>query len=182
MPDDSSPIGADDELVISDSEQLRAVSNVVRHRILGILRDQPATITQVAAKLGIAKGSASYHVRLLERAGMVAVVRTRKVRGVTERYYERTARVIRLPAPAQGEPDVLMRHAVADLEAAPVGPLRTVRLHHARLSDAAYAEFTARVEALLDELRAVSDPEQPAVTLALAFFRPQDTNRPQDRT
>ena len=67
---------------VTTDEQLRAVSNLTRHRIMAVLRFEPATITQIAERVGLAKGSSSYHVRLLERAGLVKVVRTRKVRGV----------------------------------------------------------------------------------------------------
>ncbi|MFF7632746.1 ArsR/SmtB family transcription factor [Kitasatospora sp. NPDC008050] len=158
---------------LSTDEQLRAINNVTRHRILGLLRDGPATITQVAQRLELAKGSSSYHLRLLERAGLVEVVSTNKVRGVTERYYGRTSRGIELPDPAPGEPDILMRHMVADLEAAPPGP-RMVMLNHLRISEAAYDEFTARLTALVQELRAAGDPAEPDATLAIAFFRPGD--------
>lgn len=156
---------------LTTDEQLRAINNVTRHRILGLLRDGPATITQVAQRLELAKGSSSYHLRLLERAGLVEVVSTNKVRGVTERYYGRTSRGIELPDPAPGEPDILMRHMVADLEAAPPGP-RAVSLTHLRLSEAAYEEFTARLTALVREMRAAGDPAEPDATLAIAFFRP----------
>ncbi|MFF6877073.1 MULTISPECIES: helix-turn-helix domain-containing protein [unclassified Streptomyces] len=174
MSEEQPVAGQDEPLQISDELQLRAVSNLVRHRILRLLRDQPATITQVAARMGIAKGSASYHMRLLEKAGLVAVVRTRKVRGVTERYYARTSSRIRLPEPEQGAPNVVMRHALADLEAAPSGSPRLVRMHQARLSKDKYAEFTARLEALVEEISAASDPAEPPATLALAFFRPEE--------
>ena len=81
---------------VTTDEQLRAVSNLTRHRIMAVLRFEPATITQIAERVGLAKGSSSYHVRLLERAGLVKVVRTRKVRGVTERGH-----CLRSPQPSE---------------------------------------------------------------------------------
>ncbi|GGT22076.1 hypothetical protein GCM10010286_54470 [Streptomyces toxytricini] len=159
-------------LHVTTDEQLRAVSNLTRHRIMAVLRFEPATITQIAERVGLAKGSSSYHVRLLERAGLVKVVRTRKVRGVTERYYAPAARSIVLPDPATGQPDVLMRHAVADLEASPVDGPRHVRMAHLRLTDDQFAELGARLQALADEYRQLSDPSLPDVSLAFALFRP----------
>jgi DNA-binding transcriptional ArsR family regulator len=170
----------DDTVRLTTDEQLRAVSNLVRHRIIRLLRDGPATISQIADKLGLRKGSSSYHVRLLERAGVVHVVRTRKVRGVTERYYAPTSRRIVLPEPAVGAPDFLMRHALADLESAPADPTRIVRLQHARIGAARFAEFGERLEALMDELGAAAEPGETAVELAVAFFRPQDPGRVGD--
>jgi DNA-binding transcriptional ArsR family regulator len=168
------PAEDDDVVRVTTDEQLRAVSNLLRHRILRVLRDGPATISQLADKLDLLKGSSSYHVRVLERAGLVRVVSTRKVRGVTERYYAPAARRIELPEPAPGEPDVLMRHVLADLESAPADPAKVVRLQHARIGAAKFAEFTDRLMALMDELGEASDPEEGAVALAVAFFRPQD--------
>lgn len=167
---------ADDDLPetfhVTTDEQLRAVSNLTRHRIMAVLRFEPATITQIAGQLGLAKGSSSYHVRLLERAGLVKVVRTRKVRGVTERYYAMSSRTIELPDPAPGQPDALMRHAVADLEAARADSERYVRMAHLRLTEERFAELGARLEALADEYRELSDPSLPDVSLAFALFRP----------
>lgn len=168
MPTDDLP----EALHVTTDEQLRAVSNLTRHRIMAMLRFEPATITQIADRVGLAKGSSSYHVRLLERAGLVKVVRTRKVRGVTERYYAMAARSIVLPEPGEGGPDVLMRHAVADLEAAPVEGERHVRMAHLRLSEEQFAQLGARLQALADEYRELSDSSLPDVSLFFALFRP----------
>ncbi|MFJ4526657.1 ArsR/SmtB family transcription factor [Streptomyces sp. NPDC088810] len=159
-------------LHVTTDEQLRAVSNLTRHRIMAVLRFEPATITQIAERVGLAKGSSSYHVRLLERAGLVKVVRTRKVRGVTERYYAMAARAIVLPDRGEGGPDALMRHAVADLEAAPADGERHVRMAHLRLTDEQFSELGARLQALADEYLELSDPSLPDTSLVFALFHP----------
>lgn len=161
-----------DTVHVETTDQLRAVSNVVRHRVLAVLRDGPATITQVADQLGIAKGSSSYHMRVLERAGIVHVVRTRKVRGVLERYYAHVGKSIELPEPAAGQRDVLLRHALDDLSTAPEGSHRFVRLQHTRISETQFEEFERRLAGLLDELRDARDADEAAATVAVAFFRP----------
>ncbi|MEU8762380.1 helix-turn-helix domain-containing protein [Streptomyces sp. NPDC048659] len=162
-----------ESLRVTTDEQLRAVSNLTRHRIMAVLRFEPSTITQIAERVGLAKGSSSYHVRLLERAGIVEVVRTRKVRGVTERYYAMAARSIELPDPGEGGPDFLMRHAVADLEAAPADGERHVGMAHLRLTDAQFAELSARLEALVGEYRRLSDPALPDASFVFALFHPK---------
>ncbi|WP_431917548.1 ArsR/SmtB family transcription factor [Amycolatopsis tucumanensis] len=164
---------------VTTDEQLRAVSNLARHRIMAVLRFEPATITQIAERVGLAKGSSSYHVRLLEKAGLVKVVRTRKVRGVVERYYAMTARSIELPDPGEGGPDVLMRHAVADLEASPADGERHVRMAHLRLTDEQFAELGARLHALADEYRKLSDPSLPDTSLVFALFHPAQGAKPE---
>jgi DNA-binding transcriptional ArsR family regulator len=168
MPADDLP----DTFHVSTDEQLRAVSNLTRHRIMAVLRFEPTTITQIAERLGLAKGSSSYHVRLLERAGLVKVVRTRKVRGVVERYYAMAARSIELPDPGEGGPDVLMRHAVADLEASPTDGERHVGMAHLRITEEQFKELGARLRALADEYRGLSDPSLPDTSLVFALFHP----------
>jgi DNA-binding transcriptional ArsR family regulator len=168
MPTDDLP----ETFRVTTDEQMRAVSNLTRHRIMAALRFEPATITQIAERMNLAKGSSSYHLRLLERAGLVKVVRTQKVRGVTERYYAMAARSIELPDPGEGGPDVLMRHAVADLEAAPADGERHVRMAHLRLTEEQFTELGARLQALADEYRKLSDPALPDVSLFFALFRP----------
>ncbi|MEV7246476.1 helix-turn-helix domain-containing protein [Streptomyces sp. NPDC093248] len=167
---------------VTTDEQLRAVSNLTRHRIMAVLRFEPATITQIADRLGLAKGSSSYHVRLLERTGLVKVVRTRKVRGVTERYYAMAARTIVLPDPGEGGPDVLMRHAVADLEASPADGERHVRMAHLRLTEEQFARLGARLQALADEYRELSDPSLPDASLVFALFHPASPAQTEEGT
>lgn len=111
-------------------------------------------------------------MRLLERAGLVKVVRTRKVRGVTERYYAMAARSIVLPDPGEGGTDVLMRHAVADLEASPADGERHVRMAHLRLTEEQFAQLGARLQALADEYQELSDPSLPDASLVFALFHP----------
>jgi DNA-binding transcriptional ArsR family regulator len=164
---------AGEVLRVQTQEQLRALGSLVRHRILRILRDGPATITQIAERLEIAKGSSNHHVKILAKAGIVHVVETRKVRGVVEQYYAMVAPAIQLPEEPTGR-DMLMRHALADLEAAPPDEQRAVRLKHARLSRAKWAEFETRIHALFDELAAISEPDEQAADLFVAFYRPED--------
>jgi DNA-binding transcriptional ArsR family regulator len=169
MPADP-PYRPADVLHIAGEEQLRAVNNLVRHRILAVLRDGPATISQVATKLNLLKGSSSYHIRLLERAGLIRMIDTRRVRGVTERYYAPAARHIVMPTP--GQHTDLMRHTAADREAAGCDDRSLVRMLGARLDDRQFDEFGDRLQALLDEFADCSRPDQPPATLAVALVRP----------
>jgi hypothetical protein len=97
--------------------------------------------------------------------------------GVTERYYALAARAVELPDPGAGQPDVRMRHAVADLEA-PAGGGRFVQLAHLRLTGEQFAELGARLEALAQEYWELSDPSLPDVSLAFALFRPAPREQP----
>jgi DNA-binding transcriptional ArsR family regulator len=62
----------------------RARLSPLRRRVLAELRE-PASATALAARLGESRQSINYHVRELERAGLVELVEERRRRGFTER-------------------------------------------------------------------------------------------------
>lgn len=84
---------ADDVLLVREPEQLRALTGRERTRIVELLRDRAYSTTELARALVRPKSTVAYHVKVLEQAGLIRVVRTRKVRAVTERYYGRVARL-----------------------------------------------------------------------------------------
>lgn len=164
---------------VETDEQLHALGSLTRHKILRVLREGPATVTQIATRLGIAKGSSNYHVKVLAKAGFVHVVDTRKVRGVTELYYSSPDRVIELPDRGPGRPDHIMRYALAEVEAAPVGAV-DLSLKTPRLSPADFENARAKLHALQAEIAALDDPEQPSAGFFYALYRPAD--RPPEPT
>jgi DNA-binding transcriptional ArsR family regulator len=86
-----------DHLTIRGREQLHAIGDPTRWRILGRLLDGPASIQELAGALSVAKGTIGHHVRVLEGAGLIRLAETQKVRGVVEKRYLRVARQFRLP-------------------------------------------------------------------------------------
>ncbi len=165
-----------EQLTVDSAEQHRALGNLTRHRILGLLLDRAMTGAQLADALGVLKGSVSFHLRMLERAGLVRVVRTRPVRGVTERYYGRTARRYDLDRPGgddDGTGTPMLLRTVAD-EAERVGDAAQTNLTtltRARLDPERAAHFQDRLTALIEEFRAEPASDEAAYTLAVAYFR-----------
>jgi DNA-binding transcriptional ArsR family regulator len=96
-----------DHLTIRGREQLHAIGDPTRWRILGRLLDGPASIQDLAQALGVAKGTIGHHVRVLEGAGLIRLADTKRVRGVVEKRYLRVARQFRLPETQEegAEPD-----------------------------------------------------------------------------
>lgn len=141
-----------DDFVRADTpEQLRALGNVTREEILALLSERAATTTQLARAMGKPKGSVGYHVKVLEKAGFVRVVRTNKVRAMTEKYYGRTARTIVFGRVAYDDPlfvlDSVRREAVIEAAA----PLPMFTLRHARISEEQAVAFTERLLSLSTE-------------------------------
>jgi DNA-binding transcriptional ArsR family regulator len=86
-----------EHLTVTTPDQLQALSNQTRWRILGRLLVSPASVQQLARSLGVAKGTIGHHVRVLESAGLIRLAETHRVRGVVEKRYARVAKQFRLP-------------------------------------------------------------------------------------
>ncbi len=82
---------------IESIEQVRAMADELRIRIVDQLTLQPMTVTQVGEALGIAPNKAHYHVRELERVGLVRLVETREKGGILEKYYRAVAKNFQVP-------------------------------------------------------------------------------------
>src|SRR5579864_5753375 len=78
-------------------EQLRGVADPLRVRIFEALTQHAMTATQVGEELGIPAPKAHYHVRELERLGLVRLVETRERGGILEKYYRAVARNLKAP-------------------------------------------------------------------------------------
>jgi DNA-binding transcriptional ArsR family regulator len=87
----------------------------VRLRIVAILRERAATTTELAEQVGLAKGTVAHHLKVLESAGVVKVVRTRRVRAMTESFYGRVARLFVIKS-TDDKPQLRVRLSPADLE------------------------------------------------------------------
>lgn len=76
--------------VIDDSSTLQAFLHPLRQCIVSAL-DRPLSVAEVAAALGDTTTRLYYHVRLLERLGLIEVVDRRQVGSNQERLYQRAA-------------------------------------------------------------------------------------------
>src|SRR6202158_6520062 len=116
---------APETLVVGAPEQLKALADQVRAAIIALLRERAYSTQQLAKELGIPKGTVGHHLKVLERAGLIHVVRTRQVRAVTEKFYGRTARLFLYhaedPADARAIGTTMLRQAANELERAPEG-------------------------------------------------------------
>jgi DNA-binding transcriptional ArsR family regulator len=81
---------------ISEPAQMKALSHPFRVRILRILMTKAATVEQLADELGEASGRIHYHVKMLERHGLIKLVDTKQKLGVVEKYYRAVASAFEL--------------------------------------------------------------------------------------
>src|SRR5918996_1817244 len=137
--------------------QLRAMADPLRGTILDLLLERAATVAELAAAVQRPKSTVAHHVNVLVEAGMLRVVRTRRVRAIDERYYGRTARTFYVGVVNRPGEDETTVHAnalsVAAAESVPAheaDQLRTI-LRHARIPEERVAAFWERVDALTRE-------------------------------
>lgn len=165
-----------ESLLVGELETLRVVSDALRARILDHLRQAPLTAKELAARVELAPKQLYYHLGLMERHGLIRVVRTRVVSGIIEKQYRATAHLflfdksVFASADARGAlpPGLAMlfdttRNQLAQsFEAGLVddgdGPQHERLLHAwsvAHLAPERAAAFYAALAALLDEFGAV---------------------------
>ncbi|MGN9781011.1 ArsR/SmtB family transcription factor [Nonomuraea sp. ZG12] len=92
--------------VIEDPAAAEASLDPMRSKLLAQLVE-PGSATSLAAKVGLARQKVNYHLRTLERHGLVELVEERKKGNVTERVMQATAAsfVISPTALASVQPD-----------------------------------------------------------------------------
>src|SRR4051812_567432 len=72
---------------IEDPRYVKAMSHPLRVRILALLDERTASPVELAGWLGATLGTTAYHVRTLERIGLIELVRETRVRGAVEHHY-----------------------------------------------------------------------------------------------
>lgn len=170
----------DDVLVVEDPKQLRALGDAFRARIVMMLRERAASTSELAGVLETPKGTVGHHVKVLEKAGLIRVVRTRKVRALTEKYYGRVARLFVLKGD-EGIPDELrggvlaatmLRQAADELIAAGDPDQNdSSALIHVRLTAEDRRRFEKRLNRLVADLQRAEDVDGTSHALAYALFR-----------
>ncbi len=77
---------------VDDPRYVMAMSHPLRVRILAMLDERTASPVELAGWLGAALGTVAYHVRTLERLGLVELVQVTHVRGAVEHHYRSCGR------------------------------------------------------------------------------------------
>jgi DNA-binding transcriptional ArsR family regulator len=164
---------APDILVVDEPDQLRALADDLRGRMVSLLRERAWSTQQLARELSIPKGTIGHHLKVLERAGLIRVVHTRRVRAVTEKFYGRAARLFLFkpedPADSRALGAATLRDAAFQLERAPEGA--GWGLVVARLDAKAVARFDRRLKKLIDDFVAADAAGGTPHRLVVGFWK-----------
>lgn len=178
-------------LDVTRPDQLHALGDATRWRILGRLLDGPASVQELARALGVAKGTIGHHVRVLDAAGLVRVVEEQRVRGVVQKRYARVARQYRL---REGDPSspaardarfshLPLRQALSEARAERGGddPSAAVVVR-ARMTAARARRFARLVEQLAAEFAEGAPGEGEAFGFVAAVYVPDwgSADAPED--
>lgn len=156
------------KLILDTDQQLRAIADPIRSKILGVIQTRPATAKQIASRLGEAPGTIGHHLQVLEKAGLAQVVARRVVHGIVAKYYTRTARIFEFCFPpeitghALLKPDILeaaYQEHVAAISAYGDAATAESAFPHVRISEARARVYQERLEALLNDL--LAEPVDP---------------------
>lgn len=163
---------------MEEASQLRALADDLRATIIRLLKERAASTTELAGALGLPKGTVGHHLKVLESAGLIRVVRTRKVRALTEKYYGRVARLFVLKTD-ESLPDelrggalaALMLRQAADEVLASADVKEASALVHVRLAPSDVRRFQRRLNRLVADFHKTDDVEGEMHALAFALYR-----------
>ncbi|WP_076260952.1 winged helix-turn-helix domain-containing protein [Intrasporangium flavum] len=147
----------DELLVVTAPAQLRALADPLRSSLLELLLERAATVTELATAVNRPKSTVAYHVGQLVDAGLLRVVRTRRVRAIEERFYGRVARTLYIGALGRPEDQQLvagvngLAEAAAESAAAHAADELRCTLTHARIPLEHAREFWTQVQQLARE-------------------------------
>lgn len=161
------------DVPITSPEQHKALAHPLRQRLLFALTLEAATISQLAVRLDVAKGSVGHHLKLLRDAGFVHVVETRKVRGGTEQYYQRTERRMVFDDPTGLTTAAILAGFAEELTASEGDSLMLLR--NVRLSDAEAAKLRELLERAAENATD-EGPGNPRYGVLVSMYR----RRPDD--
>ena len=182
------------EMVITDVEQLKAISDPLRLQLLERMAGDPErgwTAKELAEDLETKQTKLYHHLSLLEERGFIRVAATRVVSGIQEKRYQATARGFRVDRSlltgadsevamssavdaifekARGEIMAGLRSGIINLD--PKDPSRHrmgLWASHARLSPA-NAKRVIRLLEKLAEAGETDDPEGAEYGLLVSFY------------
>jgi DNA-binding transcriptional ArsR family regulator len=164
-------------------DQYQAWAHPNRQMILGLLGQRAATISQLADAIGRPKGSVGHHVQALESAGLIRVVRTRRVRALTEKYYGRVAWVFSISEPDhEAGPPRILRSGLRDLAGSRArGFEPSIGSYRAQVPEANAREFAERIEALAREFGRPPVPGERVYGFLFAVYLSEWPGLPSER-
>jgi len=86
--------------ILTTIDEIKAVNDPYRAEILGTFNriGEPATVKQVADKMGEVPAKVHYHVKKLQKVGILELVRTQEINGIVAKFYSPVADAFQIKA------------------------------------------------------------------------------------
>jgi DNA-binding transcriptional ArsR family regulator len=175
-----------ERIALTEPGQVKALSHPLRNTILGLLHERAATVTELATAVGRPKSTVAHHVKALTEAGLLQVVRTRRVRAIEERFYGRTARMfyVALGRTADGED---IPRDFNDFEVAAQESLQAFQdgklwgfIRHARITEEQASAFWERMAELVTEFDRLPRSGETMYGFAVGVYPTDQPTLPDD--
>ena len=142
-----------------------------------LLKQRAASTTELAGVLNTPKGTVGHHVKVLEKAGLIRVVRTRKVRALTEKFYGRVARLFVLKGTDATDDlrvgaltALMLRQAADEATVSRAAEKDLSAFVRVRLAPKDLARFQRRLNRLVADFHGSEDPDGDMHAFACALF------------
>jgi DNA-binding transcriptional ArsR family regulator len=158
--------------------ELDAYLHRTRLAMLALMREQPRTVSQVAAGMGVHPANLARHMRRLEKAGLVSLVEKRDTGRNLEKYYATTAAAfdVALDASRRAPHQTALQLARGELSAALArlpkrnpGPVR-VHVLAARLAPERVTAFAGELAKLAERFASCDDAKAAPQHLVMALY------------
>jgi DNA-binding transcriptional ArsR family regulator len=175
-----------DRIALTEPSQVKAIGHPLRTTLLGLLHERAATVSELAVAVERPKSTVAHHVKVLAEAGLVQVVRTRRVRAIEERFYGRTARMFYISVERSGDGNELPRD-FNDFEVAAGESVAAYHdgklwgfIRHARISEEQASEFWGRMAELVAEFERLPRSGETMYGFAVGVYPTEQPTLPGD--
>ena len=92
-----------EKIVLTTIEEIKAFSDPFRYKILMTFykMKQPATVKEIAVAIKQVPANVYYHVKKLEKMGILELIYTKEIKGIIAKYYEPTAITFNIEFPTE---------------------------------------------------------------------------------
>ena len=177
----------EDRILLTAPDEIKAMADPLRATLLDLLLERAATVSELAAAVGRPKSTVAHHVGVLVDAGLLRVVRTRRVRAIEERFYGRTARVFyigEVPLDQVTPPpwSNYLADAAAESDAAYHADTMWANHRHARITRAHANEFWRRVDEVIREFSELPREGETVYAFVAALYPTDHPSLPERET
>ena len=92
-----------EKIILTTVDEIKAFSDPFRYKILMTFykMKQPATVKEIAVAIDQVPANVYYHVKKLEKMGILQLIYTKEIKGIIAKYYEPTAITFNIEFPTE---------------------------------------------------------------------------------